>query len=67
MSEAKLPPQASADDTSNWENKAFTTPVVKGDERQVIFNGPERKRRPKNKEPISKQGPKTHKEEQIVD
>lgn len=58
MSDNKLPPQTSPTDTSNWDNRGFTTPVVnsvgkiiknKG-RRELILNAPERKRQrtPKN-------------------
>lgn len=58
MSDTKLPPQTSPTDTSNWDNKVFTTPVVKSVDkiiknkkrREMIPNAPERKRQryPKN-------------------
>ncbi len=58
MSDTKLPPQTSPTDTSNWDNKVFTTPVVKSvnkiiknkERREMILNAPERKRQkyPKN-------------------
>ncbi len=58
MSNTKLPPQTSATDTSNWDDKVFTTPVVNSvgkiiknkEKREMILNAPERKRRkyPKN-------------------
>lgn len=52
MSEVKLPPQKSAADTSNWDDKVFATPVSKSvgsvkksvRRREVILNGPQRKR-----------------------
>ena len=58
MSDTKLPPQTSPTDTSNWDNKAFNTPVVSSvgniiknkERRELILNAPERKRQraPKN-------------------
>lgn len=58
MSDTKLPPQTSPTDTSNWDNKAFNTPVAnsvgkiikKKERREMILNAPERKRQkyPKN-------------------
>ena len=52
MSDTKLPPQTSPTDTSNWDNKAFTTPVTNSvgkiiknkARREMILNAPERKR-----------------------
>lgn len=52
MSETKLPPQTSPTDTSNWDNKAFTTPVTNSvgkiiknkERREMILNAPQRKR-----------------------
>lgn len=52
MSDTKLPPQTSPTDTSNWDNRAFTTPVVNSvgriiknkERRELILNAPERKR-----------------------
>lgn len=52
MSDTKLPPQTSPTDTSNWDNKVFTTPVVKSvdkiiknkERREIILDSPERKR-----------------------
>lgn len=58
MSNIELPPQTSSTDTSNWDNKVFTAPVVSSvnrvrksiERRQMIPHAPERKRqkRPKN-------------------
>lgn len=58
MSDTILPPQTSPTDTSNWDNKVFTTPVVKSvgkiikniERRQMILDSPERKKQkhPKN-------------------
>jgi hypothetical protein len=58
MSDTKLPPQTSPTDTSNWDNRAFTTPVANSvgkiiknkERRELILNAPERKRQrtPKN-------------------
>lgn len=58
MSDINLPTQTSPTDTSNWDNKVFTTPVVKSvdkiiknkERREMILNAPERKKqkRPKN-------------------
>lgn len=58
MSDTKLPPQTSPTDTSNWENRAFSTPVVSSvgkiiknkERRELVLNAPERKRQrtPKN-------------------
>lgn len=60
MRDTKLPPQTSPTDTSNWDNKVFTTPAVKSvdriiknkERRELIPNAPERKRQrtPKNPE-----------------
>ncbi len=52
MSDNKLPPQTSPTDTSNWDDKVFTTPVAKSvddlkkqsEKREIMLNGPERKR-----------------------
>lgn len=52
MSDTKLPPQTSPTDTSNWEDRAFTTPVVNSvgkiiknkERREIILNAPQRKR-----------------------
>lgn len=48
MSDVKLPPQTSPTDTSNWDNKVFTTPVINSvgkvkksvERREMIPNGP---------------------------
>lgn len=58
MSDVKLPPQTSPADTSNWDNKVFTTPVAKSvdkikknkERREMILNAPKRKsqKRPKS-------------------
>lgn len=58
MSDTKLPPQTSPTDTSNWDSKAFNTPVVSSvgkiiknkERRELILNAPESKRQraPKN-------------------
>jgi hypothetical protein len=63
MSDTKLPPQTSPTDTSNWDNKVFTTPVAKSvdkiikniERREMILNAPERKRQkyPKNPDIVS--------------
>lgn len=60
MSDTKLPPQTSPTDTSNWDKKVFTTPVVKSidkiiknkERREMILDAPERKRKrhPKNQD-----------------
>jgi hypothetical protein len=52
MSNIELPPQKSPTDTSNWDNKVFTSPTVKSVDkvkksvarREMILNAPERKR-----------------------
>lgn len=66
MSDNKLPPQTSPTDTSNWDNKVFTAPVVKSvdkiikniERREMIPNGrkPDRPKRNKSLdiEPIKK-------------
>lgn len=66
MSDTKLPPQTSPIDTSNWDNRVFTTPVVKSVDkiiknkkrREMIPNGrkSDRPRQPKNSdiEPMKK-------------
>lgn len=51
MSNTKLPPQTSATDTSNWDDKVFTSPkvtsvnkIIKNKaRREMILNGPESK------------------------
>ena len=58
MSDVKLPPQTSPTDTSNWDNKVFTTPVARSvdkikknkERREMILNAPKRKsqKRPKS-------------------
>ena len=58
MSEINLPPQESPTDTSNWDNRAFSTPKITSvgkvkksvERRTMILNAPERKRQriPKN-------------------
>jgi hypothetical protein len=58
MSDVKLPPQQSATDTSNWDDKVFNAPAVSSinkiiknkERREMILNAPERKKikRPKN-------------------
>ena len=58
MSDTKLPPQKSATDTSNWDDKVFTAPVVSSvrkivknkERREMILNAPKssRPRTPKN-------------------
>lgn len=63
MSDTKLPPQTSPTDTSNWDGKVFTTPVVKSvgkiiknkERREMILNAPERKKQkyPKNPDMVS--------------
>lgn len=53
MSDVKLPPQTSATDTSNWDDKVFTTPktqsvdrIIKNRERRkMMLNTPQRKRK----------------------
>lgn len=53
MSNVELPPQKSPTDTSNWENKVFTSPKVKSVDkvkksvarRDMILNAPQRKRK----------------------
>ena len=57
MSDTQLPPQTSPTDTSNWDNKVFTAPVVKSvdriiknkEQREMIPNGrkSDRPKRPK--------------------
>lgn len=66
MSDTKLPPQTSPTDTSNWDNKVFTAPVVKSvdkiikniERREMIPNArkTDRQKRPKSLdiEPIKK-------------
>ncbi len=59
MSDVKLPPQTSATDTSNWDNKVFTAPVVSSvskiiknkERREMILNAPEPKRQKRSKNP----------------
>lgn len=53
MSNVKLPPQKSPTDTSNWDDKVFTAPVVNSvgkiiknkERREMILNAPQRKRK----------------------
>lgn len=68
MSDAKLPPQTSPTDTSNWDNKVFTAPVVKSvdkiiknkQRREMILHGEERSKpkTPKNPDIVQKKKPK---------
>lgn len=59
MSDVKLPPQTSPTDTSNWDDKVFTAPVVSSvkkiiknkERREMILNAPERKRQRRLKNP----------------
>lgn len=59
MSDVKLPPQTSATDTSNWDNKVFTAPVVSSvskiiknkERREMILNAPKPKRQKRSKNP----------------
>jgi hypothetical protein len=52
MSDIKLPPQESPTDTSNWDDRKFSTPIASSvnrvkksvERRQVILNAPQRKR-----------------------
>lgn len=58
MSDAKLPSQTSPTDTSNWDNKVFTAPVVSSvkriiknkERREMILNAPksDRPKTPRN-------------------
>lgn len=60
MSDIQLPPQTSPTDTSNWDNKVFTAPVVSSvskvkksvERREMIPNGgkPDSLGQPKNKD-----------------
>ena len=60
MSDIKLPPQESPTDTSNWDDRVFSTPVVGSvskvkksvERREMILNAPQSKRQkqPKFKE-----------------
>lgn len=52
MSDTKLPPQTSPTDTSNWDDRTFSTPVASSvnkvkrsvERREMILNAPQRKR-----------------------
>lgn len=51
MSDIKLPPQESPTDTSNWDDRTFSTPVASSvskvkksvERREMILNAPQRK------------------------
>lgn len=59
MSEIKLPPQESPTDTSNWEDRAFNTPMITSvgkvkksvERRQLVLDSPRRKRQKNPKNP----------------
>ncbi len=53
MSNIKLPPQESSTDTSNWDDRTFSTPIASSvsqvkksvERREMILNAPQRKRK----------------------